>query len=66
MPAGVRAGPVSQRLSLTELSSILGPAGFVYVFKAVQTAIVAVISATLFIRTHIHNKTFADANLIAG
>lgn len=25
-----------------------------------------VIAATLFIRTHIHNKTFTDANLIAG
>ncbi|KAK9797350.1 hypothetical protein WJX73_000657 [Symbiochloris irregularis] len=39
---------------------------FVYIFKAVQTAIVAVIAATLFIRTHIHSQTFTDANLIAG
>lgn len=39
---------------------------FVYVFKAVQSAIVAIIVATMFLRTHIHPNNQADASLISG
>ena len=31
-----------------------------------QMAFVAIITATLFLRTHIHRQTYADANLLAG
>ena len=39
---------------------------FVYVFKAVQFAIVAIIVATMFLRTHIHTSTISDASLKSG
>ncbi|KAK9788281.1 hypothetical protein WJX73_004447 [Symbiochloris irregularis] len=39
---------------------------FVYVFKAVQSAIVAIIVATLFLRTHIHPNNLQDAQLLSG
>ena len=39
---------------------------FVYVFKAVQSAIVALIVATLFLRTHIHPNNARDASLMSG
>ena len=29
-------------------------------------ALVAIITATLFLRTHIHRQTYEDANLLAG
>lgn len=29
-------------------------------------AFVAIITATLFLRTHIHRQTYTDANLLAG
>ena len=31
-----------------------------------QMAFVAIITATLFLRTHIHRQTYTDANLLAG
>ena len=31
-----------------------------------QMAFVAIVTSTLFLRTHIHRQTFQDANLIAG
>lgn len=53
---------------LTELTS--GPPSGIHICQdltlLVQVAVVGVITATLFIRTHIHNRTFQDANLIAG
>ena len=39
---------------------------FVYVFKAVQAAIVAIIVATMFLRTHIHPNNARDASLLSG
>jgi len=34
--------------------------------ECVQTAFVAIITATLFLRTHIHRQTYQDATLLAG
>ena len=31
-----------------------------------QMAIVAIVTATLFLRTHVHRQTFTDANIHAG
>ena len=31
-----------------------------------QISLVAIITSTLFLRTHIHHQTFEDANLLAG
>ena len=39
---------------------------FVYVFKSGQICIVAVISATLFLRTKMHQRTVDDATLYVG
>ncbi|DBB05992.1 hypothetical protein WJX82_004698 [Trebouxia sp. C0006] len=39
---------------------------FVYIFKAVQAAIVAIIAATLFLRTHLHPNSIAEGQLYSG
>lgn len=39
---------------------------FVFVFKAVQSALVAIIVATMFLRTHIHPNNQRDASFLSG
>ncbi|KAK9826285.1 hypothetical protein WJX74_005739 [Apatococcus lobatus] len=39
---------------------------FVYIFKTAQAGIVAIITATLYLRTHIHDHTLQDGTLIQG
>ncbi|EPS70688.1 hypothetical protein M569_04072 [Genlisea aurea] len=39
---------------------------FVYVFKTVQIFIVAIITATLFLRTHMHTRTEQDGTIFVG
>lgn len=34
--------------------------------NCLQMAFVAIITSTLFLRTHIHRQTYTDANLLAG
>ncbi|CAO2820693.1 unnamed protein product [Amaranthus hypochondriacus] len=39
---------------------------FVYVFKAIQLMITALITATVFWRTHMHKRNLADGNIYMG
>lgn len=67
---------VTQKFSLSSMqafkammrreSTLIQRTLFVYIFKAVQAGIVALIAATLFLRTHLHPNSIAEGQLYSG